>query len=315
MSSRRQFTLILLLSLVLGTTVGTLVLFPRTFATPKPTLFDGTRAYADVLAQMKFGERPTGSPALRSTGDYILEQLTASHWKTVTQEFEYQHVNVRNILARQGEGPSVIIGAHYDARARADQDREHPERVVPAANDGASGVAVMLELARVLDFSKTKREVTLAFFDAEDNGELDVCAAPLMEKASTASCDHTPWQWSVGANFVAEHLDAKPNAVIVLDMIGDRDQNIFYEQNSDAELKQQLWGIAARLGYSQQFIPQNRFSMTDDHTPFMQRGIRSVDIIDFDYPYWHTIQDTADKVAPESLARVGRVVQTWLEGE
>ncbi len=98
-------------------------------------------------------------------------------------------------------------------------------------------------------------------------------------------------------------------------MIGDADQNIYYEQNSDKDLQQQLWGIAARLGYSAQFIPQYKWSMADDHTPFLEHGIRAVDLIDFDYPYWHTTQDTEDKVAGASLERVGRVLQTWLENQ
>ncbi len=76
---------------------------------------------------------------------------------------------------------------------------------------------------------------------------------------------------------------------------------------------EELWAIAARLGYSAQFIPQFKWSMDDDHTPFLRRGIRAVDVIDFDYPYWHTVQDTADKVSPDSLERVGRVMKTWLE--
>ena len=77
---------------------------------------------------------------------------------------------------------------------------------------------------------------------------------------------------------------------------------------------EQLWGLAAELGYDEQFIPRYKWAMTDDHTPFLQRGIPAVDIIDFDYPYWHTVQDTCDKVSPESLERVGRVLEEWLEG-
>jgi glutaminyl-peptide cyclotransferase len=187
---------------------------------------------------------------------------------------------------------------------------------VPGADDGASGVAVLLELARRLDVSKLHNEVWLAFFDAEDNGDLNAC--DLLQAANpnrTAACDTTPWPWSVGATYVAEHLTLNPTAVVVLDMIGDADQDIYYEQNSDKAWQEQIWSMAARLGYSKQFIPQYKWSMTDDHTPFLQRGIRAVDIIDFDYPYWYTTQDTADKVSPTSLERVGRVMQAWLEGQ
>jgi hypothetical protein len=91
------------------------------------------------------------------------------------------------------------------------------------------------------------------------------------------------------------------------------DQNIFYEQTSDKALQEELWKIAARIGYIREFVPQSKWGMDDDHTPFLQRGIRAIDIIDFDYPYWHTTQDTTDKVSGASLERVGRVLQTWLE--
>jgi len=276
-----------------------------------PKVFDGMHAYQTyLLAQMNIGVRPAGSAADRATGDYILAQLKESNWKTETQEFAFRGVAVRNVIgkAAEGRGPIIILGAHYDTRARADQDKQHPDQPVPGANDGASGVAVLLELARTLDVSRLKNEVWLAFFDAEDDGELSGCVVQ-----PSPSCDNAPWPWSVGATYVAEHLPSKPGAVIVVDMIGDADQNIYYEQNSDKALQEQLWGIAARLGYSAQFIPQYKWSMEDDHTPFRQRGIRAADLIDFDYPYWHTVQDTADKCSPASLERVGRVLQTWLE--
>jgi Zn-dependent M28 family amino/carboxypeptidase len=273
---------------------------------------DGTHAYQTYLvAQMNFGARPAGSAAARVTGDYILAQLKESQWKTESQEFTFRNVPVRNIIGKNGEGrgPVIILGAHYDTRPRADHDKMHPDQPVPGANDGASGVAVLLELARTLDLSKLKNEVWLVFFDAEDNGDLSGCVV------APPPCDNAPWHWSVGAEYFAESLKVKPEVVVVVDMIGDADQNIYFEQNSDKALQQQLWGIAARLGFEKQFIAQYKWSMEDDHTPFLRRGIRAIDIIDFDYPYWHTIQDTTDKVSGESLGRVGKVLQTWLEGK
>ncbi len=295
-----------------GTVTGAPPATPTSTAappSPRPTLFDGNKSYQDVLAQMGFGDRPVGSAALRATGDYMLAQLKASGWATSTQEFEYRQFPVRNIAATRGQGPLIVIGAHYDARPRADQDPAHTDQVVPAANDGASGVAVLLELARVLDFGKVKNQIQLAFFDAEDDGELDLCPP------NASNCDHTPWPWAVGADYFAGHLQTKPDSVVIIDMVGDKQQNFYYERNSNAELQQQLWTVAARLGYQQEFIPEYKYSMEDDHTPFLQRGMRAIDIIDFDYPYWHTVQDTADKVSPASLERIGRVLQTWLQGE
>ena len=107
--------------------------------------------------------------------------------------------------------------------------------------------------------------------------------------------------------------DVVPTAVVVVDMIGDADQQLYYEGNSHPFLRQTLWQIAADLGYSDSFIPEVRHTMIDDHLPFAQRNIRAVDIIDFDYPYWHTTEDTADKASPDSLLRVGHTLEVWIE--
>lgn len=281
-----------------------------------PIRFEGKHAYDEyLLAQMKFGIRPAGSKAIRAAGDYIIQELKKSGWDVETQEFVYRGIPVRNIIGKFGSGDLIILGAHYDTRPRANQDESNPNGPVPGANDGASGVAVLLELARTLDKAKLKDQVWLAFFDAEDNGDLNACDLRVveMQTATTGVCDTTPWTWSIGASHVAGRLPRKPTAVIVVDMIGDADQNIYYEHNSDKLLQETLWKIAAQLGDAQWFIPQYRWSMSDDHTPFLQRGIRAVDIIDFDYPSWHTTQDTADKVSAESLERVGQVLETWLE--
>ncbi len=280
-------------------------------------MFEGKNAYDEYLmGQLKFGARPAGSQALRATGDYILDVLNQYGWETETQEFKYRNIPIRNLIAKTnvGQGPIVILGAHYDTRARAEMDKTNPDAPILGANDGASGVAVLLELARTLDKTKLKNQVWLAFFDAEDNGKLTACdlrVAPQQEP--TALCDTNTWDWSVGAEHLAASLQTKPAAVIVLDMIGDAQQEIYYERNSDKQLQETLWSIAANLGYRQWFIPEFKWSMSDDHTPFLQRSIRAIDMIDFDYPYWHTTQDTADKVSAASLERVGRVVETWLE--
>jgi glutaminyl-peptide cyclotransferase len=306
-------TILALPTITVTATSTTFVPTPTIEATFAPHPFDGTHAYNTFLmGQMNLGPRHVGTPADRATGDFILAQLQAANWKTETQEFEFRGVPVRNVIGKigEGKGPLLILGAHYDTRKLADQDKTHPDQPVPGADDGASGVAVLLELARTLDVSKLRNEVWLAFFDAEDNGEIQGC-----QVIRTSSCTAEQWPWSVGARYVADHLTISPEAVVIVDMIGDMDQDIYYEQNSDQALKEQIWGIAARLGYAQQFIAQEKWSMEDDHTPFLQHGIRAVDIIDFDYPYWHTTQDTADKVSPASLERVGRVLQVWLEEE
>lgn len=267
------------------------------FGSSTPTTFDGKRAYRDILAQVEFGSRIPGTEGNQRTADYIGAELRQAGWIVESQDFTYRNTPVRNVMGRAnlGEGSIIILGAHYDTRRFADRDPKHPGDPVPGANDGASGVAVLLELARVLDLSQVQHEIWMAFFDAEDNGDID------------------DWDWIVGSTYVADHLNTQPEAMILLDMVGDVDQQIYFEGNSDHELSAKIWTIAAQLGYGQHFIPQVRWTIIDDHIPFVQRGIPAVDIIDFDYPHWHTVDDTPDKISPESLERVGRTLQVFLE--
>ena len=200
-----------------------------------------------------------------------------------------------DVIATRGAGDSwIILGAHYDSRLRSDYDPDPEKQTtpVPGANDGASGVAVLLELARVLPV-ETGHEIWLVFFDAEDNGRID------------------DWDWILGSRAFAASLQAKPDAVIIVDMVGDADLQLPLEQNSDPVLSQQIWQIAAKLGYAQ-FIPEYKYSILDDHIPFIELGIPAVDIIDIDYAYYHTTQDTPDKVSAQSLHAVGDTLLKWL---
>jgi glutaminyl-peptide cyclotransferase len=271
------------------------LILPSTAHPVQGASFSGHAAFAHVEAQMRFGPRPTGSEAWRAVGDYIVRQLKETGWTVEEQRHAYQGTRIRNIIGRKGTGPVVILGAHYDTRLRADQDKIAPAAPVPGANDGASGVAVLLELAHSLDARKLNREVWLSFFDAEDNGDLD------------------GWEWTVGSKFMAQNLRVRPEAVIVVDMIGDADQQIYYERNSDPAWSQRIWAVAHRLGYDRYFIPLAKHAVYDDHIPFAQKGIPAVDIIDFDYPYWHTVEDTIDKLSAESMERVGLTLQVLLE--
>ncbi|HEY0736211.1 MAG TPA: M28 family peptidase [Herpetosiphonaceae bacterium] len=264
---------------------------------PAPDLqFSGESALGFVRDQMQWVPRHTGTPGWQQTGDYIVQQLSLSGWSVEEQRFEYQGVNARNIIAKRGSGPVLILGAHYDTRKYADRDPDETRRQdpVPGASDGASGVAVLLELARHIDPDKLGREVWLTFFDAEDNGDIE------------------GWDWIAGSSYMAQNLTITPEAMILLDMVGDADLQLYYEVNSNDLLKQSIWQTAAELGYKQ-FIPELRHAMLDDHTPFLERNIPAVDLIDFDYPPWHTVGDTTDKVSAESLEAVGRTMERWLE--
>jgi glutaminyl-peptide cyclotransferase len=256
--------------------------------------FDGQRAYAYVKAQCDLGARPAGSAGARATARYITDELQRLGWRPTYQDFTYRGVALQNVTARRGDaGPVIIVGAHYDTRPRADRDALHPNDPVPGANDGASGVAVLLELARVL--GTPHQTVILAFFDAEDRGDLG------------------GWDWAVGSTYMAASLQEPVAKMVLVDMVGDADQQLYWEVNSDSALRKQLWEIGLSLGYGKEFIAQPKHNLIDDHIPFLRRGIPAVDIIDFDYPYWHTTEDTPDKVSPQSLERVGRVVEAWLK--
>lgn len=256
-----------------------------------------------VEQQMALGPRTPGSEAHSKFIDRTVGMLTAEGWTVRCEEEHYRGKTVRNITADRGtensSGKWIVIGAHYDSRITADQENLSSNRQlsVPAANDGASGVAVLLGLAKTLP-KETDKRITLAFFDAEDQGR--VMGWP---------------DWCLGSRLLAEQygaLERKPDAVIVIDMIGDADLNIYRERNSDPALTDELFSIAAKLGCSKQFINEPKYTMYDDHVPFIEQGIPAADLIDFDYPWWHTLGDTTDKLSEESLQAVHKVLSEFL---
>ncbi|MBA3532610.1 MAG: M28 family peptidase [Ardenticatenales bacterium] len=291
--------IVVLLSLVGCGTVSASPTAITSAASPTELLlFEGERAMTHAEAQCEIGPRPAGSEALLTTRAYIEEAVTAAGWTVVRQDGEFMGVPIHNVIAVKGEGVPRMVGAHFDTRPVADQDATTPGEPIIGANDGASGVAVLLELARTLEIPEG-RQVQLAFFDAEDRGNLE------------------GWPFSVGARMVAENLPVeRPEAMVLLDMIGDAQLDIFRENNSDIALNDTLFAIAAELGYDENgFYNRNKWTITDDHLPFIEQGIPAVDLIDFDYPYWHTTEDTCDKLSAESLSKVGRVIEVWLEKE
>lgn len=259
-------------------------------------LFDGQRALELAAQQVEIGPRYPGSPGHAQIQVWLAQELAEWGWQVDRQEFSYQGVELVNVIGRSDfDGdPMYLLGAHYDTRPVADQEREVAPGPVIGANDGASGVAVLLELARVLPPDEMQCQLRLAFFDGEDSGDL------------------AGWDWIVGSSYLAENLDQAPTGVVIVDMVGDRDLNLPKERNSSDELQQEIWSTAQELGYSA-FEDRQGYSMLDDHTPFLRAGIPAVDIIDFDYPYWHTEQDTLDKISAQSLDAVGRTLQQWLQ--
>jgi hypothetical protein len=259
-------------------------------------VFDGARAYELSAEQVGFGPRYPGAAGHWQIGDWILQELSEQGWGTLEQPFSFDGQPLRNLVGINGpEDASVIIlGAHYDTRPVADADPDNPAEPVPGANDGASGVSVLLELARVLRTEELCNQVWLVFFDAEDSGNLG------------------GWDWAMGSSYFVEVMEIIPQAVVIVDMVGDSDLQLYYEHNSDDALSEVLWALAAQLGNTA-FIPELKHAMTDDHTAFLRRGIPAVDIIDFDYPAWHTTHDTLDRISGESLEQVGRTLEAWVE--
>jgi len=258
------------------------------------THFDGKRAYQDVVTQVNFGPRTPGSAAHEQTVNFIQHELNLSGWHVDIENTTWLGFSVENIIAtRPNTGTPIVIGAHYDSRLFADQDTGPNSGLpVPGADDGASGVAVLLELARTLPQGGIP--VELVFFDAEDNGNIG------------------DRQWIMGSHAFVAGLTEKPKAAIILDMVGDANLNIYIERNSVPALTKAIWDQAAALGYGDSFINQPKYDMIDDHTPFIEAGIPAVDIIDFDYAYWHTTADTADKVSAKSLQTVGETIWEWV---
>ena len=248
--------------------------------------FNADRAYQDVEYQLSLGPRIPGTSG---------HELEAENLQVESQQLRIDGKIVINLIASRGVGTYILLGAHYDTRILADHDPEPSLRddPVPGANDGASGVAVLMELARTLP-ENLPVAIKLVFFDAEDNGGIG------------------DWDWILGSRAFVRELVDKPSAAIIVDMIGDADLEVYYERNSDIALMEQIWQQARNLGYENIFIPEYKHSMLDDHTPFIEAGIPAVDLIDFDYPYWHTTSDTLDKVSPESLKSIGDTLTAWL---
>jgi len=265
-----------------------------------PVKFDGGRAYEHVRQVVGFGPRPAGSPALEATRRYIAQQMAAIGLKTVEQAFEadtpvgrIRFVNVTVTIP--GARPDrIVFSGHYDTKL-------YREFRFVGANDGGSSTAFLIELARVLKARANPFTVEIVFFDGEE--------AMLPD-------------WGPGDNTYGSrsYVDvarktgklADLRALILVDMIGDRDLDIAREGESTTWLTDLIWMSARRLGHERSFLNDVEPIGGDDHFPFLAAGVPAVDIIDFHYPPWHTAADTLDKVSARSLQVVGDVLMDAL---
>jgi Zn-dependent M28 family amino/carboxypeptidase len=256
--------------------------------------FDSTRAYGYLRDLVEIGPRVAGTPSNQKTRDYIVKTLAGMGIKAVEQPFEARTplgvVKMANVVATlPGTRPErIVLGSHFDTKL-------FREFRFVGASDGGSSTAALLELARALQGRPRPFTIELLFLDGEE-----------------AVVEWTASDSTYGSRYYVSQAQksgslARVKAFILLDMIGDRNLNIRRESNSTPWLTDAIWAAAGRLGHSRHFLAEST-PIEDDHLPFLQAGVPSVDIIDLDYPAWHTAADTLDAVSARSLQIVGDVV-------
>jgi hypothetical protein len=254
--------------------------------------FDGKRAFAHVVKQVSFGPRPAGSQSLARLQDYLQSQLTSYGCSVDTDAFSSDtpagRIAMKNIIAKvPGERPGIIILAtHYDTK--------RIENFV-GADDGGSSTGVMLELARLLCGKPGRYQLWIAFLDGEEAVNLE-----------WKDPDNRYGSREMAAKMSMSGDLSKIRAFLLADMVGTRALRFRRESNSTPALTDLLWNTAAKLGYGNIFVNE-AVPIEDDHISFLKRGVPCVDVIDFEIPYWHTTQDTIDKISSTSLAVVGHV--------
>jgi len=267
--------------------------------------FSGEAAVKHVERLVAIGPRVAGSAGGAKARDYIVSELKKAGLKVRVEPFEAQtphgRLRMANVVAViPGRRADVIlIGGHYDTKWFSD-------RHFVGANDGGSSAALLIELARQLARAPQDFTYWVVFFDGEE------------ARQSWTATDSL-----YGSRRMAADLSRSqrlPRAVIVIDMIGDRDLNIRREVFSTGPLTDLIWKTATRLGYDRHFLSTS-MPVEDDHAPFLREGVPAALLIDFDFPPWHTADDTLDKVSPQSLKVVGDVllealpsIERWLLG-
>ncbi len=276
--------------------------------------FNGNSAFNWLEKQCEFGPRNPGSTGYYDCKEFLLQNLEEFSDTVFTQNFKYTELrenntyDLSNIIAafNVNSEKHILIGAHWDTRPWADQDLTPSNRSAPilGANDGASGVAVLIELAKMFMSNPPPINITLVLFDGEDMG-----------------IEGIPNSYAKGSQYFAKNLPIqKPDFGIIIDLIGDRILEIPIERHSyrvAPNLVNELWSLAEKLK-----LPafQNRlgFDIYDDHIPLWEfAGIPAIDLIDINYPnqrinYWHTLNDVPQNCSPESLEQVGRLLSTYI---
>jgi len=268
-------------------------------ASPTAPKIDAGRAYEDVKRMVELGPRPSGSEALKKEQQFIESELTSYGLKVTEDRFDgdtpHGKIPMMNIIGEvAGAKPEIVmITGHYDTK---------PMQGFVGANDGASSAAAVLEMARVLAKSNPEYTLWFVFFDGEE---------AVVEWEANNGMDNTYGSRHLVDKLKSERNLDKARAMVLVDMIGDKSLDIKKDENSTPWLVDVIWEAAAKTGNGKYFLG-NQTAMEDDHLPFVGEGIPAVDIIDFDYgpenSYWHTKQDTLDKISGESIKAVSDVV-------
>jgi Zn-dependent M28 family amino/carboxypeptidase len=271
-----------------------------------PPAFDGERAYGYLVEQTKFGPRVPGTEASRAARSMYTQHFSSLGLAVDSQNFHFTDpytgvdTPLVNIIARyrgdDDDSMAVLLVAHYDTRPRTDRafDTTLQHLPITGANDGASGVAVLMELANLIAERGPSVNVDLVLVDGEDWGK-------------AGDIDH----YLLGARHYARTgVRGRYYFGIVVDLVGDRDQQIYREEYSQRFLpwlNDLVWQTAAELGIAT-FHDSTKWRVHDDHMALNVGGIPTIVVVDFDYPYWHTEHDTIDKCSPQALENVGRVI-------
>ncbi len=281
--------------------------------------FDADSAYASIVTQCAFGPRVPGSEAHSACGDYIVGAfralgLTITEQNTQVTAWDGRSLPCRNIIAafNPGARERILVCAHWDSRPWADRDADSTRwrQPVPAANDGASGVAVMLEIARQLQAQPPAVGVDFICFDCEDVGTPEWVGAD--DDADT---------WCLGSRYWAanqHYSDVVPRYAILLDMVGGQGARFSregYSRYYAASVVDKVWNAASRAGFSTYFPKDNGGYVTDDHVPLNEAGIPTIDVIPYYRntstgfcPTWHTIDDTPEHIDKNTLRAVGQTL-------
>lgn len=264
--------------------------------------FDGDRALAHIYQQVSFGPRTLDNPSAKAeTLGFIASYLKPLATKLTIQKFSNNGMSGNNLWAsfinpKPHANQRIMLGAHWDTRPISDQESDSSKQYLPTpgANDGGSGVAVLLELARIFAANPPPVSVDLVFFDLEDMGNID----------------NLPF--AIGARaFVERNRFYRPSAGIIVDMVCDKNLTIPQERYSKTKasaLIDQIWKIAARQNATVFSKDQGAY-IQDDHLPFLEANIPVIDLIHYPFPdYWHTSEDTVDKCSSNSLEQVGNVI-------